>query len=199
MAHMAHICSARGSASGSVEAMAVPKRVYHWRHGWIPLDPSTGRIGGKVPEANPTLDLGSHRPDEFGAPINNLTSGEYGMPRDVYTHPQFYTHAGGRGRDPVTRRYDLESTLAILQLKGKPDNTPVTVYRAVPRGVTTINPGDWVAISKTYALRHSDGMSDWGSMDVLEAKVPAKHVRNGGNDIIEWGYWGPRRWVAPKP
>lgn len=128
---------------------------------------------------------GRHQPPATGAPIHDLTNPEHdsAMPDDVYSKPHFYDHSSGR------ERYDRESAAVVRGAQGQP-NRPTSIFRAVPRGVEHINPGDWVATSKTYAKQHamSNGEDDW---HVLEAKVPAKHVRTGGNDIVEWGYGGP--------
>jgi 2'-5' RNA ligase len=84
-----------------------------------------------------------------------------------------------------------ESLAAVHRTKGKPD-TPVTIYRSVPHGVSHIRTGDWVSTSSQYAREHGmhpdDPSKDW---PVLKATVPAKHVHTDGNDINEWGYNGP--------
>lgn len=84
-----------------------------------------------------------------------------------------------------------ESLTAVRRAKGNPE-APVTIYRSVPHGVTSIRTGDWVSTSSRYALEHGmhpdDPSKDW---PVLKATVPAKHVHTDGNDINEWGYNGP--------
>lgn len=72
---------------------------------------------------------------------------------------------------------------AILQ-----HNLPnVTIYRAVPEGVTEIRPGDWVALSKSYAAGHqrADG-------PILQLRVPVEDVAWAGTDKNEY-YYVPRR------
>lgn len=136
---------------------------------------------------NEAFDIGyrgHHQPPAEGAPLHDLTNPAHdsAMPDDVYTHPHFYDHGG--------QDYDHESRRVVKSAKGRPDAT-VPIYRAVPAGVQHINPGDWVAVSKKYAQQHAISSSDSDpDMHVLEARVPAKHVRNGGNDIVEWGYGG---------
>lgn len=156
---------------------------------------------------------GQHAPPEDAAPLHDLLAEGTWFPDDVYTHPQFYVH----GDDDVV----AESLAAIREARGNPDAL-ITVYRSVPPGVTSINTGDWVALSRTYAENHgaerdreywdadrewtiegptpetsASGVGQWVSYDeprdwpVLEAKVPARLILNGGNDLIEWGYWGP--------
>lgn len=85
-----------------------------------------------------------------------------------------------------------------------------------PYTATTFETGDWVAVAKRYAEDHGAGrgweewieppdrdapisewpeQSGWIRVDedwpVIAAEVPARYIRNGGNDIMEWGYWGP--------
>ena len=125
---------------------------------------------------------GIHQPqaDNDSPGIHNLHElfGE-----DVYKNPQYYTHG--------EKSHDREAIRALRGAQGNPD-AMVDIFRAVPHGVTAINQGDWVTTSPSYARQHgyheSDESQDW---PVLRATVPARHVRTGGNDIIEWGYSGP--------
>lgn len=62
----------------------------------------------------------------------------------------------------------------------------VTVYRRVPKGVVDIRPGDWVALTRSYATGHArDGA-------VLSKRVPAGEVYWAGTDLNEW-FWTPIR------
>jgi hypothetical protein len=122
-----------------------------------------------------------HQPMEDGAPIHDREALESMLP-GVVEHPEWYgveAHARDEHR-------------AILRALAGGPLSPVTIYRAVPPGVRTINPGDWVAVSEAYARGHAmlndDPADDW---PVLSATVYAGHVRNGGGDLAEWGYWGP--------
>ena len=123
---------------------------------------------------------GLHQPALEGPAIHHMEDLFGG---DVYTHPHFYGHG--------EKAHDREASRALRSAKGNPD-APVNIYRAAPHGVTSINTGDWVTTSPTYARSHGlhadDPSQDWPT---LHAQVPAKHVRTGGNDIIEWGYSGP--------
>jgi hypothetical protein len=60
----------------------------------------------------------------------------------------------------------------------------VTIYRAVPEGVTAIRPGDWVALSKSYAAAHERG-------HIISKRVPAMDVAWAGTDMNEY-YYVPR-------
>jgi hypothetical protein len=123
---------------------------------------------------------GSHRPPgpEHGAPLHDLTQI---YPDDVYTHPHFYHDSR-----PATS-YDVESTFHIKRTRGKPD-AAVTIYRAVPKHVNVINPGDWVTISENYANNHADGRDDF---HVISATTRAKHLHTSGDSLSEYGYNGP--------
>jgi hypothetical protein len=126
----------------------------------------------------------AHSPFEDGPAITHLDE----MFGDVYEHPEFYGHGG----DAESRARDRAAARVLVRLRHKPDSTPVTVYRAAPRGVTTLRSGDWVSTVQAYAEQHalhsSDAAQDW---PVYAATVPAGRVLTGGSDILEWGYFGP--------
>ncbi|WP_460691956.1 hypothetical protein [Neomicrococcus lactis] len=61
----------------------------------------------------------------------------------------------------------------------------VRIWRAVPEGVTTINPGDWVALSKEYATAES--YAEGGH--VIYAAARAGDLWSEGL-LEEWGYQG---------
>lgn len=63
----------------------------------------------------------------------------------------------------------------------RPGQTTITIYRAVPVGVTEIRPGDWVALTRAYAQSHARGT-------VLAKTVPVAHVAWAGTDLNEWFY-----------
>jgi hypothetical protein len=74
--------------------------------------------------------------------------------------------------------------------KGNPD-ADIRIYRAVPHGVATINPGDWVTTSRNYAIQHGKHPED-PSKDkpVISGVTKARHITFGGSDGIEFGYAG---------
>jgi len=114
------------------------------------------------------------RADEFGSPATDV---EEMMP-GFYENPNLY----GSGYAQA----DKESRSAIMAIRGKP-NAPVTIYRAVPKGVDEINPGDWVTLSPTYAKEH--GRSNVSSgFDVLSKVIPAKDLWFDGDSVNEFGY-----------
>lgn len=149
---------------------------------------------------------GQHAPPSDGPPLHDLLAphpdGGKLYPDDVYTHPHYYTFGD----------HAAESTRVIQQVRGNPD-APVTIYRSLPPlAEPMFNTGDWVAIARGYAAEHGfdRGWDEWvepkvpdvfdegegwvrreGDWPVMSAIVPAHTVRNGGNDLIEWGYHGP--------
>jgi len=50
-----------------------------------------------------------------------------------------------------------------------------------------INIGDWVTISKSYAIHH--GKTEFEHYKILSKKVRAKEVWSDGNSAAEYGYW----------
>lgn len=127
------------------------------------------------------LDYGmQHRPPdaETGAPLHDLTAnGAY--PADVYTHQHYY-HQHQPGEDRV---WD-----SVRRYRGKPLGRP-SIFRAVPCGVKTINPGDWVTLSMQYARQHGKHPSDPSKdMCVISAAHHAKCLHTAGDSIMEWGY-----------
>src|SRR5690606_18005273 len=93
--------------------------------------------------------------------------------------PEWYMH-------PTSEGY-RESVAFIRQVRGNPD-AEVTIYRAVPKGVKTINPGDWVTPSREYAQIHGESNLN-NDYDILERKVTAKEVIWPGDYLPEWGWF----------
>jgi 2'-5' RNA ligase len=125
-----------------------------------------------------------HRPTEGGPPASDLIDQtvEAPMPEDMYEHPEWYCGYP---------QYLLETMRSLRAVRGKP-NAQVTIYRAQPKGA--LNTGDWVSLSKAYAeqdLASEPGDGRGGTRSVETYKVPAHTVRYAGDDLMEWGYWGP--------
>lgn len=153
------------------------------------------RAGGQpqppFPATGPDVGYrGQYQPPdpEYGAPMNAPDS----MMPDLLAHPEWYS----TGYDDV----DRESMAAIYHASSGPE-TKVWVYRAVPAGVTEINPGDWVTPSRTYAQIHAEGNlgqvmdPDTGEMVPVPSTILRKRVKAGdlyfdGNSMAEWG-WQP--------
>lgn len=121
----------------------------------------------------------SSRPDEDGPPAYDMLQGDM-MPDDIYTRPQIYTGF---------REYLPEVTRALAEVRGKPE-AEITVYRAQQsRG---LNNGDWVTLTKDYALRDLQSDPEEGTdRGAYSYRVKAKDVRYAGDDLMEWGYFGP--------
>lgn len=119
----------------------------------------------------------SHQPDPDGAYSHDLST----TVSDFYKNPHYY-HYGERS--------DKESVSALMAIRGKPD-AEVTIYRAVPAHVKSIDPGNWVSFSRTYATEHGYGNAEDGSEDmpVISRKVRARDVRWEGNSVNEFGYF----------
>jgi hypothetical protein len=136
-----------------------------------------GGSGGAGETADATDYRGYHtaprRTDGFGAPATDV---EEMMP-DFYERPNIYTTGM-----PTA---DKESVSALMAIRGKP-NKPVTIYRAVPEGANTINPGDWVTMSPTYAKQHL--LSNLEAGHVISKIIPAGDLWFDGDSINEFGY-----------
>jgi hypothetical protein len=86
----------------------------------------------------------------------------------------------------------------IKAMRGNPEKE-VTIYRAVPKDITTVNSGDWVTLDKEYAEQHGYDPNDSSKdMPVISKKVKAKELFTDGNSIFEWGYH-PSEGVETKP
>jgi|GEM_PF-2926398 len=96
---------------------------------------------------------------------------------DIYSINAVRFYGGGA-------RYDQKAANIIQSMRGKPDKQ-ITIYRAVPKSVKTINPTDWVSTTKEYAQDHMAGETNW---HVLSKKVRAKDIATDGNSLHEFGY-----------
>ena len=122
---------------------------------------------------------GSHRPpsEDYGAPLHNLTKI---YPDDVYANVKNYT----------TGSLELESGLLATKYKNRPEKY-IIIYRAVPKGVKEINPGDWVTINMEYAQQHSKHHNDPNQdLDIIMGRAKAEDLFTDGNSLAEWGYQG---------
>lgn len=122
-----------------------------------------------------------HRPPgpEDGAPLSDLTGDGAIYPDDVYS-------ANGQRYYGTGHSSDAEAFRKAKSYRGNPD-APITIYRAVPAAAgDEINPGDWVAITKSYAEDHGEGLGDY---KILAKQVKAGEIFTSGDSIQEWGYW----------
>jgi GNAT superfamily N-acetyltransferase len=122
---------------------------------------------------------GRHRPDSPDEGSPTIDHMQDIFPDDVYEHPDYY---GGRGWP--------EAMAQLRACEGKP-NQMVNIYRACPKSAPSINNGDWVTTDRSYAQLHGDSGNAGPDWHILKARVPARTLYTGGNDVNEWGYWGP--------
>jgi hypothetical protein len=116
---------------------------------------------------------------EYSAPMHNLTKI---YPDDIYEKNAalYYGHYG------QNHPLDVAAIQKIRMMRNKP-NAGISIYRAVPKDVKTINPGDWVTINKDYAKEHGEASLN-NDYKILHKIVSAKHLFNDGGSIQEWGY-----------
>jgi len=112
----------------------------------------------------------------YGATIDNLGAL---MPKDVYSSQ------GIRLYGLMDKTIDNEWYRAVKKAEGNP-NAEIEIFRAVPKGVNEINPGDWITTSKKYAKMHGENTLD-GEYDIVSKKVKAKTLSSEGYPY-EFGY-----------
>tara|TARA_X000001382_G_scaffold125618_1_gene111249 strand:+ start:1071 stop:2231 length:1161 start_codon:yes stop_codon:yes gene_type:complete len=136
------------------------------------------------PEKLLDVSYRSESPSEDNARLDDLTQT---FPNDIYSSNaiRYYGNPNNLA--------DIESNEIIQKAKGNP-NMEVTIYRAVPNinSANSINEGDFVTLSKTYAEDHA--YTGYGSMGnesgkILTKKVKVKDLITGGNDLNEFGYY----------
>jgi hypothetical protein len=130
---------------------------------------------------------GDHRPpmSGSGAPLHDLTGGGTVYPDDVYSHnaARYYGHGNPEDDAALFRK--------IHALKGKPDEM-VDIFRAVPKEAFVngqqppFNHGDWVTISRKYAVEHGESTLN-GDYKIMRARVPAKSLFTNGDSPYEFG------------
>jgi hypothetical protein len=101
---------------------------------------------------------------------------------DVVARPELY-----RLGDPEV---DARCIAAIRKAAEGGPNTRITVYRAAPKGISGINPGDWVTPSRKYAEDHGIEEIEAGDWAIYTRTVRAGDLFTEGNSIAEWG-WEP--------
>lgn len=124
----------------------------------------------------------------------NISGEQAGYPEDFYTPRGASLYAQGPSfPDDEYGMANQESYKVITSVRNNPD-AEVTIYRAVPDedAITTINPGDFVTLSRKYAELH--GASGYGRSGdepgkILEQKVKVRDIYWDGNDVNEFGYF----------
>ena len=113
---------------------------------------------------------------DSGSPLWNV---EGAYPKDFYSSQGFSYYR-------PYEDYDMESYSIIKACYGRRDKQ-VKVYRAVPKNVSQINVGDWVTISRQYAVDHGESALK-GEYKILSKAVPARDLFTSGDSFHEWGY-----------
>lgn len=73
-----------------------------------------------------------------------------------------------------------QTSLNILKnIRGKPD-AEITIYRGVPKGVKSINEGDWVTLDPKMAAEYGN---------VVSKKVKVKDITTWPDSLVEFGYY----------
>ena len=124
------------------------------------------------------------------ATIDRLGSGEF-FPSDYLEHPEWYLPEiiGSVARSEK----GAQETIAVLRsVQGNPD-APVTVYRGTPGD--SLNRGDWVTLSRSYAEEYAGegAYSDNPDSRVLSFTAKAGELSFDGDSLYEFGYWGKRQ------
>lgn len=113
--------------------------------------------------------------DGYSRPVAELTEA---FGDDVFEHPDYY--AGSVDDELLAQLRDVSEGAHSVR-----------IYRAVPPGITEIESGAWVTLSRGYATQHGlDGTDPELDWPVLTAIVPAATVFTDGNDLNEFGYTG---------
>lgn len=123
-------------------------------------------------------------PDEV-ATVDKILNGQF-FPDDILNHPdRYFADYGNFGGEA-----QLISTLKRAQ--NNPD-MEVTIYRGAPSG-GSLNQGDWVTLSKNYAMDYASGgnYADNPDSRVYSYKVRVGDLSFDGDSIYEFGYWGKK-------
>ncbi len=135
----------------------------------------------KINEGNYRRSHTAPLASEDNAPLHNMT---LLYPDDIYSSKAAMLYAG---LGSMNRLADTKAMNIIHQCRDKP-NKKVTVYRAVPKGVkASITRGDWVTLTKEYAVQHGVSNLD-GNYDIVSKSVSAKDLYTDANSIQEFGY-----------
>ena len=139
---------------------------------------------------------------EGDAPLDFILEHPESFPLEEQIHARALSRH--QKNNDVYSKSAVESIKALREAREKYDagdkEVTVTVYRSVPEGVKEngLRNGDWVTLSKTYALDNIDVHSQFagderaigwqGKGRVIEMEVPLKDLWWDQNDVNEWGY-----------
>lgn len=151
------------------------------------IDRHNELMTARIKYEQPQEYMMSHRPTRSGIYADDLLAeGEDGLsyPKDVYDKPQNYTFMYTDTPDVMN-----ETMAQLNAVRGNP-NGEVTIYRATPGN--TINDGDWITLSESYAKLHNDTQLD-GKGNVLSQKVNVRDIQPAMDDLAEWGYFPQKK------
>ena len=115
-----------------------------------------------------------HKPMTEAGGASRLHALETSFGPDVYGPNALHFFGSGRPEERAALRL-------MKQVKGNP-NAMVTIYRGVPEGASSINPGDWVTVLPDVAAQYGN---------VVKMKVPASHITSWPDSLLEFGYFPP--------
>jgi hypothetical protein len=142
-------------------------------------------IGNMIKKIEPVEYRGSHQPPSPDSDVKAFFHQmDMLMPKDVYSIKGKNIYGIG------DQTIDSDWWKPMMKAKGNP-NYEVEVYRAVPKGVTEINSGDWVSPSRKYVQEHGENALN-GEYDIISKKVPASTLTSEGYPY-ELGYFQPTR------
>lgn len=132
------------------------------------------------------MSAGEHlNPDQFGYRMQHQPA-DYGKFHEadqaypgIYEHPEWHKTGNSEA--------DAASLSHIIRARGNPE-ARVPMYRAVPKDVHQINPGDWVSASKAYA--EDEAALGGEDFKVISRQARAKDLIHTSDSINELGYVG---------
>lgn len=134
---------------------------------------NVGRLGKQRGAVNVDEYGMSHRPMKDDAGASRLHDLEPAFGRDIYGPNARQYFGGGLPQEAEVLRI-------MNSVRGNPDAW-VTIYRGGPKAeMTSINPGDWVALDRRTA-------SEYG--DVISKKVKASDLTSWADSLLEFGYY----------
>lgn len=158
----------------------------------------------------PLHNLSSVYPDDLYSAMGSRYYGHYGDARDMTAVGTIHNYRNKPNASitiyravpsgPAEKAAKLEKQMREYMRRGKiPDGDQPSMWydRAIEKleklkneaasDYASINPGDWVTISRQYAKEHGEGALN-GDYKIISKKVKAKDIYTNGDSIFEWGY-----------
>lgn len=116
------------------------------------------------------------------------------VPKDYWTHPQYYQHGG----DEYSSFHKIKSAVELQKKydsEGTGKKARIWVYRSIPKNIKedTFRNGDWVTPSYEYAK--SEGFGIVGGYRVIRARKSLSDLWWDANSINELGFDDGRGYV----